>query len=64
MRNWADSWDYLGPKPSFILVGVYDEISLLAEENGLLEEVVLDTSLNHKMDEGQLHIFCKVTYIL
>jgi len=62
-KTGVDFREYLGMKPFFVRVGVFDEISLVAEETGVLEEVVVDTALDRSMEQGQITIRCNGSYM-
>lgn len=57
-KPFHDFTDYLGPKPFFARVGIFDAVYLVDDEQARFEEVSVRSSLNAMLDAGRLRIDC------
>ena len=58
-KNLNDFTGYLGTNPYFIRMGVFGEIALIREENGLIEKACLDPQVSQDLSAGYLTLSCR-----
>lgn len=57
-KNMQDFCEYLGPKPYFTRVGIYDEITLTQYKDIHLEALNINVTLDSTFTEGAIHYRC------